>query len=253
MSKKNIYNRELWKALYSMYVIQGKHFDEIADTCGYSDPNVIGKVLESVEIHPGIRSDLYNSLSKIMLTDEQEQILLGSILGDGCVLDRTSRNPIYTETHSIHQLDYLNWKQTRLYPFVNKVTIGHKGVDAQIRSVALHQLKYYRKVFYPDDKKIVPVETLEWLDALAIAVWYMDDGSITKESGIIRIATCSFDMRTVGMLQGWFAAKYGILCYVRTDKGKYPTLVIQKESNDKFLKLVEPYIISSMRYKLGQV
>ena len=44
------------------------------------------------------------SLSKI-----EEQIIIGSILGDGCLVGN-KRNPKFKENHSIKQEEYLRWK-----------------------------------------------------------------------------------------------------------------------------------------------
>jgi len=252
MSKSNLINRELWKSVYKMYMVDKIPIEEIAEKLGYQ-PESISKLREQFGLPPRTKEWLYNEYAASMFNEEQEQIILGGMLGDGCILSRTSRNPIYTETHSIHQLEYISWKQTKLYPFVKSVSIGHKETQAQIRSVAMPQLRFYRNVFYPDDHKLIPVESLKWLDDLALAVWYMDDGSITQKSSVMRFATCGFNLKTVGMLQGWMATKYDIMSYIYVDKGIYPNLVIQKESNNKLMKIIEPHIIPSMRYKLGQL
>lgn len=252
MTKSVITDRDLWKRIYKMYMIDNIPIGQIANELGYAQDETINHVCDKFNIPSRRRNDLYNPLAKQMFTDEQEQIILGGLLGDGCIIQRNSRNCEYKETHSVHQLDYINWKQVKLYPFIQRVTIGHKGQDAFIKSVALPQLGFYRGAFYPADKKIVPVESLQWLDDLAVAVWYMDDGSITKQWRTIRLATCAYNLGNVGMLQGWLATKYGVLSYIRMDRGIYPTIEIQRQSNDKFLSVVEPHIIPSMRYKLGQ-
>jgi recombination protein RecA len=252
MSKSNATNRELWKKLYTAYMIDGHSMEEVAEIIGYDNENSISKLRTSFGLPARSKQYLFNPLARQFFTDEQEQILLGGLLGDGCIMDRDSRNPIYVETHSVHQLEYINWKQSKLYPFVTKVRIGHKEEDAYIHSVALPQLKFYRGAFYPAGHKIVPVEALDWMDDLAVAVWYMDDGSLSQPSGQIRLHTCGFNLATVGMLQGWLATKYKVLTTVQMMKGKYPSLCVQKHCNERFFKIVEPYIIPSMRYKLGQ-
>ena len=258
MSKSIATNRQLWEKLYRLYMIEQLPTDYIAERLGYSDGSVVLNTCRKFGIPSRKRADLYTQEALTMFNPEQEQILLGSILGDGCIMNRDSRNPIYTEMHSIHQIDYLSWKQTRLYPFMKDLEIGHKEVTVAMRSRALPQLGFYRGVFYPDGKKVVPVETLNWIDDLAIAVWFMDDGTHSKKEMQFSIATCSFDIRTNGMLQGWLASKYGIYftVSVRTCKNykgaRYPYLVLQKESNKKFLEIIEPHIVPSMRYKIGQ-
>jgi len=250
MSKSIATNRELWKKLYQLYLVEQIPVEHIAARLGYSDGTVIIDICRKFGMPSRRRIDLYVEEAKMMFTPEQEQILLGSILGDGCVLKRSSRNPIWTETHSIHQIDYLSWKQTKMYPFIKDISIGHKGTVVYMKSRALPQLGFYRGVFYPKDKKIIPVEALEWIDDLAVAVWYMDDGGISKEEQQVKIATCGFDTRTNGMLQGWLAEKYKIHFEVRWHRN-YPSLVLQKGSNKKFFSIIEPYIVPSMRYKLG--
>lgn len=244
-------DRELWKKVYQMYMIDDIPLGEIANRLGYvQDGRSITKLARTFGIPSKKHKYLYNDLYRKHFTDRQEQILLGSLLGDGCIMQRTSRNCEYTETHSVYQLEYISWKQRELYPFVKEVKIGHKNTQATIKSVALPQLGFYRGSFYPSDKKIIPVESLEWLDTLALAVWYMDDGSISKR-GIVKFCTHGFNLGNVGMMQGWLMTKYKINSRIHLDR-EYPVLYLRKESNDKFFSLIEPHIIPSMRYKLGQ-
>ncbi len=251
MSAKICTDRTLWKAVYQAYMIDDIPLGEIANRLGYSQDTTLIDVARKFGIPSKRHKYLYNELYRQMLSDEQEQILLGGLLGDGCIVQRTSRNCEYKETHSIYQLEYLQWKRDRMYPFLDKIYIGHKRNTAQVKSVALPQLGFYRNAFYPNDKKIIPVEALEWLDDLAVAVWYMDDGSISKSQGNIKLCTHGFNLGNVGMLQGWLATKYKVMAHIYMDR-TYPFLTIQKESCDRFLRVVEPYIVPSMRYKLGQ-
>jgi len=260
MSKSIATDRELWEKLYTMYMIDHIPLDYIAERLGYSNSTVVRDVCKKFGIPPRKRADLYTKEALLMFNPQQEQILLGSILGDGCIMDRDSRNPIYTESHSIHQMEYLSWKQTKMFPFMKGLEIGHKQVSVMMRSRALPQLGFYRGVFYPAGKKIIPVESLHWFDDLALAVWFMDDGTHSKHECQYSIATCGFDVRTNGMLQGWLAEKYDLYFHVSFNKGdgkyegrRYPYLVLQKGCNKKFLETIEPHIIPCMRYKLGQV
>lgn len=248
MSKSHETNRDLWKQVYKMYLIDRMPLAAIAEAIGKS-PSYADQLRRRFGLPSKQRADLYHPAASQMFSAEQEQILLGSLLGDGCIVSRTSRNPVYKETHSIHQLAYIEWKASKLKPFVKDVRIGHKGTQAYITSVALPQLKFYYNVFY-HKKKRIPVEALHWLDDLAVAVWYMDDGSISRNSKQVRIATHGFGLAETRMLQGWMAAKYGIDFYVY-ESGGYPVMTLQKRHNSQFLNLVGPHIVSSMRYKLG--
>jgi hypothetical protein len=257
MSKSIATDRELWKKFYQMYMIDQIPVAFIAERLGYSDDTVLDKVRRSFGCPTRRRANLYTKEALLMFSPEQEQILIGSILGDGCIVNRENRNPIYSESHSIHQIDYLSWKQTRMYPFMRELEVGHKQVSVMMRSRALPQLGFYRGVYYPNDKKVVPVETLEWMDDLALAVWFMDDGHCSKGENIFGIASCSFDTRTNGMLQGWLASKYGLYFHVSPmfskQAGKsYNNLILQKQCNKRFVEIIESHIVPSMRYKLGR-
>jgi len=244
--------------MYKLYMIDQLPLSHVAAQLGYTNEDSLTKVRKSFGIPARKRADLYTKEALMMFAPEQEQILLGSILGDGCVMNRTSRNPIFSESHSIHQMEYLDWKQRRMYPFMKDLEVGHKGTTVMMRSRALPQLGFYRNVFYPGGKKTIPVESLAWFDDIALAVWYMDDGTISKYEKQISIATCSFSGVVNGMLQGWLAEKYGLWFTVSWRgshtyaKGKkYPHLALQKGCNKRFLDIVEPHMVPSMRYKLG--
>lgn len=254
MSKSNIFDREKWKILYQAWMVDELSPSQVAGLAGYSDEAVIYKALKGYGIPIERRSGRRNPLYATMLTDDQEQILLGSMLGDGCIRSNgEGRAPYYVETHSIRQLGYLEWKAGMLSPFIKNVSkpyVGHKGTQAYIKSGNLPQLGFYRSLFYVDDKKSVPIEALEWMKPISLAVWYMDDGSMSRSSGQISLATCAFDALTAGRLQGWLLGKFEVKFSVVFDR-EQPKLVLQKADNDRFLELVSPYIISPMRYKLG--
>ena len=45
------------------------------------------------------------------------------------------------------------------------------------------------------------------------------------------------------------SAKFSLSCEVRSNKGK-KVIIIKSESFSEFIKLVDPYLIPEMRYKL---
>jgi len=47
--------------------------------------------------------------------------------------------------------------------------------------------------------------------------------------------------------------KFGLHTSLHSQKRKYWRLYIQSQSAEQFKKLIEPYILPSMRYKLGNV
>ena len=86
---------------------------------------------------------------------------------------------------------------------------------------------------------------------------YMDDGSLSK-SGELRIATNNFDYNDHVLFAGMLKTKYDIDIIIReqivkykNELRKYFTTATNAHNRDKFLRLIAPYIHSSMVYKVS--
>ena len=164
-------------------------------------------------------------IKKYLLTGEKEQILLGSLLGDGCILPsdyiKTAR---FIEGHSLKQIEYLNWKgkmlslPSRFYQQTSKKMSRINGKFTKTnedytlyfyQTRFLPELWYYRELFYPHGKKVVTLEILEKLNLFGIAVWYMDDGYFNYPSQV-GLCTNGFTLEEQKIIQKWFLEKYGI-------------------------------------------
>jgi hypothetical protein len=86
-----------------------------------------------------------------------------------------------------------------------------------------------------------------------LAYWFQDDGgkldySPNQGKGIV-LNTQSFTKNEVQQLANELQTKFGLICWVKPNKGK-SVIVISGESFEKFVALVDPFIIPSMRDKL---
>lgn len=132
------------------------------------------------------------------LTPEQEQIVLGSLLGDGTIRkykkkDGTPSNqlPMLTESHSESQADYAEWKisaYANLEPksrrsFTTAVKNGTKKyANISFHTKAFGVLHQYAEMCINEDGiKRVTWEWLNKIDRLGLAVWFMDDGAFHKQ------------------------------------------------------------------------
>jgi hypothetical protein len=99
-------------------------------------------------------------------------------------------------------------------------------------------------LFYESGKKQIPEITI---DPLSLAVWYMDDGSKSRENDVY-LNSQQFNLfdqkRLLQMLQ-----KLRLDAKLNKDK-KYHRIRFLKSSLPRFRKMVQPYIIESMQYKL---
>ena len=106
-------------------------------------------------------------------------------------------------------------------------------------------------MFYNNGRKVVPVNIYEYLTPLALAVWIMDDGGWANYG--IRIATNSFDLKEVELLNETIKSKYNLETTIQKIwKEDQYSIYIKKQSVEKIIKIVGPYIHSSMQYKLGK-
>lgn len=126
----------------------------------------------------------------------------------------------------------------------------------KINSFTFNNLNWIYNMFYIRDDlnnqttKIVPSNLMCFFSPLAIAIWFMDDGSKTSHS--VKIATNGFTHSEVYTLCNLFQEKYNIICSVQKGgKDKGYVLYVSNKSLESFRSLVKPYMLRCMLYKLG--
>ena len=99
-------------------------------------------------------------------------------------------------------------------------------------------------------KKKVPLFISDYLTPVGLANWIMQDGSFQKGQGIF-IATNSFTFEECKMLALILSNKYGFrTSVIKTGHFDQWRISIWKESMPLLAKIVGPYIIPEMEYKL---
>mgnify|MGYP000104767854 CR=1 FL=1 len=182
-----------------------------------------------------------------------EQMILGTLLGDGSMSYSGGKNPRYRVNHSSKQEAYVLVKYSVLQHLVRTppriyTNHGHGKFSARFETLSSPFLKEYHDLCYSNGgKKLV---TKEWLDRLTpegIAYWYMDDGGLC--ANLMKISTNSFSVPEQELLVNKLQ-EYGITPSIVPSKGKYHILVFNSENRDKFVDLIKPYIIPEMLYKI---
>lgn len=185
---------------------------------------------------------------KLVLSNEQMPIILGSILGDAYVypLGKICFEQGETQKH------YLEWKYGKLknlaYPKLARVERldkrnGHKTVS--YRFFLKQYFRSLRETFYQRGRKIIPQGIDEWMNPLFISVWYMDDGHLDKGKSPL-LATDAFSEKDRALLVTLLEGKFGLQTKI-TSKGR---LRIKKDSASLFFRLVSPWIHLDLSYKL---
>ena len=103
-----------------------------------------------------------------------------------------------------------------------------------------------------DGVKCVPKNIGEFLTPLALAIWIMDDGGRVGKG--LKFATNSFSYEDCLLLSNVLFDKYNLRTSVQSAgvKNQYIIYVL-KESMPALRELVQPYMVSSMLYKLGDL
>jgi hypothetical protein len=190
-------------------------------------------------------------------------VIIGSLLGDAYANRRSGEGVRICYRQSIRHKEYLFWLYTFFY---NKGYTSNLEPRQYIRTIKSKEGKVYygyefntftfssfsgiHKMFYNKGKKVVPKNIYEYLTPLALAVWIMDDGGLTNSG--IRIATNSFNLKEVELLQDVLKSKYNLNTTIQNIyiKDQY-SIYIKKQSINNLINIVRPHIHFSMLYKLG--
>lgn len=98
--------------------------------------------------------------------------------------------------------------------------------------------------------KIVPKNIEEYLTPLALAIWFMDDGSKLGKGA--KIATNCFTYNEILFLSQVLNKKYNIkTSVISSGINKGHNLYISTLSMNVFIEIVKPFMLPSMYYKLG--
>jgi len=193
------------------------------------------------------------------LTKRQKEILIGMLLGDGC-LEKNGNNVRLRVEHGLAQKDYLNWKYKEFHNLVPSEPRIVKGVIHpktgkiynrwHFSTFSLFGLNNYWQRFYYRKIKKIPKDILELLKSpLALAVWYMDDGYKRNDCNALRISTDSFKINEQKLLQKCLMRNFRIKTKLHR-KGKFWNIYIPNPQVKNFCKIVKPYIIPEMNYKI---
>lgn len=106
--------------------------------------------------------------------------------------------------------------------------------------------EYYNWI-YPEKKKIVPKDIINYLDDIALSYWLMCDGY--KYNKGVAIATNCFSIEDNNLLISVLNRKFGLSTRLFKDHNQ-PSIFIPRRNLALLQKIVLPYMHSSMQYKI---
>lgn len=184
-------------------------------------------------------------------------ILLGMMLGDGSV-----RGNELVMAHSIKQKEYLEYKSELLLSIFG----GKKNKTCYRKTKDGYETYRYGKSdkyigilsrrLYRNGVKNFSREILDMLNLEGIAIWYMDDGSLIAKYRNGKIHAYDLTLNTYlskeenEIIIEYFKDIWHVEFKLNKSKGKYRLRMGTREAR-RFIKLIEPYVIPSMSYKIN--
>lgn len=187
------------------------------------------------------------------LTDFQKQLLVGSLLGDGWMRATSPQSACFNEGHCIEQSSYTDWKAHIMEPFTSRMypTVKKGGKrDFHGWYLATHscpQLRPYYDLFYPspDYQRVFPESLPDLMTPFVLAVWYMDDGSVTQRGEPI----LSFGLDTLSLSRACHALRHLGLNPKVYGTGGDVSIQFPKQTL-LFKSLVQSHMPECMHYKM---
>lgn len=187
------------------------------------------------------------------------QVLIGSLLGDRHLekrgngirakFEQTNRNVEYLIWfHKLFaSLGYCSTNKPKLFKQIKKNNLVYYGY--KFYTFSFSSFNWLYDAFYINQVKHLPITLLyQILTPIALAIWFIDDGSILGKG--YKIATNCFEKEELEQLCKLLYNKYNLQCSLHKDR-QYFSLYIKSTSAKQFDQLIRPYIIESMKYKLG--
>ncbi len=214
---------------------------------------------------------------QVVLTQEQKDVIVGSLLGDGNLQSATKgKSWRYRALQGADQYTYIQYKYKVLQNLCKTGLLYDERIDSRMKNptkryyfnTLVHNcLKHYGNMFYTFDEtsqrftKDVPQNVKQVLTPRALAILYQDDGALKWEnhSNAMRICTESFSTEGVNRLKNAITSLYG---FDVNTQAKYKTsngiktvvgyrIIIPERSSEAFVEVIKPYVIDSMKYKVS--
>jgi len=185
------------------------------------------------------------------LTYDQREIIIGSLLGDACLMKHRVHCRL-DETHSSEQKDYLREKYKHLnIPYSESyLEYFDERWNCRIRSHRVrtrvnHLLNEFEDFYDSDRKKHILEKYLNELGILGLSIWFMDDGYISNHDYRCVLHTDCFTFEEVNLASRWFKEKWDLDSTVTRRSGRNNQFIISFNK-----KVVHRWFIENLYIKL---
>jgi hypothetical protein len=204
--------------------------------------------------------DIERRKQDLKLTRVQREVLVGVLLGDACLetRDRGRTYRLKIEQSAQHE-PYVRHLRDVFGDWVlsgprqrrnRRRNIEH--VSWVFNTLSHPAFRFYAQQFYADGKKQVPRLIHRWLTPRGLAYWFMDDGSMkSRQSKGVILNTQGFHRSDLERLLEALQRRFELSGSIRRQKDGCQ-IYISGKSYERFVELIDPFVISEMRYKVPQ-
>jgi hypothetical protein len=188
------------------------------------------------------------------LSPTQRSVLIGTLLGDGCL----ARNGRYHRLHVKHKGAHRALVDFKYRVFEEFISMPVHEFDqklgdarypcAQFATRTNPVFTQWHERFYEGRRKIVPPDIGRCLDPLALAVWFMDDGAADYAG--VTFQTHSFTREEVELLEQMLRERFHLTTNTRRNRGGW-ILYVQASSLERLRGILRPHLLSTFVYKLS--
>lgn len=196
----------------------------------------------------------------LIVSDRQQEILTGLLLGDGHLETQNDGRTYRLKVEQcLRKREYVEWLFQEFRDFIRTEPKEKEKTRNEIRTknvgwstLSVGNFRFHAAQFYRGKEKVVPNMKMigKLLTPLALAVWFMDDGS--KKSSLHKakiLNTQGFRREDIERLIHVLEKKFHIQSTLRNQKDGYQ-IYIAAASVDRLNALIGEFILPCMRYKL---
>lgn len=180
-----------------------------------------------------------------LLGEKQISVLIGSLFGDGYI-GKTGEGIL---THGRDNEEYAKYRAK-----IFNGTIRYSNYLVAIP--VTEQTKFLRTLFYDENNKRTCKHLLDYIDEIALAFWFMDDGCIPKDRGNGTLHTEGFseddNILIIDMLKNRFNVNATLQSRI-TKGGEKNYLYFKREDVDRIKQIIGEYVPECMRYKFTEL
>lgn len=180
-----------------------------------------------------------------LYNNDQLSAMVGSLFGDGSI-----NKGYYWSEHGHKQKEYVEYKQLLFGGTISEHKSGWNNENKSYRlstKINAHA-RYLRKLFFVDNRKTVK-HALKYLNPIALAFWYMDDGTLCKRKGkspTAILCTDSFTEEDNYLIKDFLQTKFDIASSVDHRN----RIRLSVDGSKKLWRLISEYVHPIFNYKI---